>query len=99
MMIEITDEEVGVEGDIQEVQGVIVIINQDEDLHHAVVLGLLAEDIVRGQELDHVRVVPDHVHGGLAHVRQTMILIKRVRIGSVQMKDRTMMKIVNQKPE
>ena len=98
MMIEITDEEVGVEGDILEVQGVIVIINQDEDLHHAVVLGLLAEVIVTGQELGHVRVVPDHVHGGLAHVRQTVILIRCARTGIVQMKDRPMMNILKQKP-
>ena len=99
MMIEIIDEEVGVEGDIQEVQGVIVIISQDEYLHHAVVLDLLAEDIFRGQEVDHVRVVPDHVHAGLAHVRQTVSLIKCARIGIVQMKDRPMMNIVKQKPD
>ena len=99
MMIEIIKEEVGVEEDILEVQGVIVIINQDEDLHHVVVLDLLAEEIVRGQELDHVRVVLDHVHGGLAHVRQTVIIIKCERIGIVQMKDRPLMNIVKQKPE
>ena len=97
MMIEII-KEVGVEEDILEVQGVVVIINQDE-VHHVVVLDLLGEEIVRGQELDHVRVVPDHVHGGLAHVRQSVIIIKCERIGIVQMKDRPLMNIVKQKPE